>query len=176
MSVPLQEHFCIHSDKILPYEVQNINTILENSNFVLLVPSLRKRRSHKSSIKNARTIGKLAAHIHWEWTKRLKYKIHKSSFRADIFSLALKRAWRGSRCPLLFALRYAWTIAQCRNCGSHMGWKFTATEKDLSPPRFWGLTRSAMLPRIPHVDGEDGREGSRLFCVWCRAVSSLLDL
>uniref|UniRef100_A0A3Q3XCV6 Protein cereblon n=1 Tax=Mola mola TaxID=94237 RepID=A0A3Q3XCV6_MOLML len=60
---------------------------------------------------------------------------------------------------------YAWTIAQCRNCGSHMGWKFTATEKDLSPPRFWGLTRSAMLPRIPQVEGEDGREGSRLFCV-----------
>uniref|UniRef100_A0A3Q1GJA3 Protein cereblon n=1 Tax=Acanthochromis polyacanthus TaxID=80966 RepID=A0A3Q1GJA3_9TELE len=58
---------------------------------------------------------------------------------------------------------YAWTIAQCRTCGSHMGWKFTATKKDLSPPRFWGLTRSAMLPRIPQ--DEDGREGSRVFCL-----------
>uniref|UniRef100_A0A3Q0T5T2 Protein cereblon n=1 Tax=Amphilophus citrinellus TaxID=61819 RepID=A0A3Q0T5T2_AMPCI len=60
---------------------------------------------------------------------------------------------------------YAWTIAQCRTCGSHMGWKFTATKKDLSPPRFWGLTRSAMLPRIPQGQGEEGREGSRLFCL-----------
>uniref|UniRef100_A0AAX7U9E2 Cereblon n=1 Tax=Astatotilapia calliptera TaxID=8154 RepID=A0AAX7U9E2_ASTCA len=60
---------------------------------------------------------------------------------------------------------YAWTIAQCRTCGSHMGWKFTATKKDLSPPRFWGLTRSAMLPRIPQSEGEEGREGSRLFCL-----------
>ncbi|KAG7218171.1 hypothetical protein INR49_007453 [Caranx melampygus] len=61
------------------------------------------------------------------------------------------------------AVGYAWTIAQCRTCGSHMGWKFTATKKDLSPPRFWGLTRSAMLPRIPQGEGEDGGEGSRLF-------------
>ncbi|XP_040059128.1 protein cereblon isoform X1 [Gasterosteus aculeatus] len=60
---------------------------------------------------------------------------------------------------------YAWTIAQCRTCGSHMGWKFTASKKDLSPPRFWGLTRSAMLPRIPHGEGEEGRQGSRLFCL-----------
>lgn len=64
-----------------------------------------------------------------------------------------------------FSLRYAWTVAQCRACGSHMGWKFTATKKDLFPPRFWGLTRSAMLPRIPEGEGEEGREGSRLFCL-----------
>ncbi|XP_036387080.1 protein cereblon-like isoform X2 [Megalops cyprinoides] len=57
---------------------------------------------------------------------------------------------------------YAWTIAQCRTCGSHMGWKFTATKKDLSPQRFWGLTRSALLPRIPTTEGE---EGSRLLCL-----------
>ncbi|KAG7283200.1 hypothetical protein CRUP_004942 [Coryphaenoides rupestris] len=61
---------------------------------------------------------------------------------------------------------YAWTIAQCRNCGSHMGWKFTAAMKDLSPPRFWGLTRSAMLPRIPLGEGEEeAGEGSRLLCL-----------
>uniref|UniRef100_A0A8C7P3J9 Protein cereblon n=1 Tax=Oncorhynchus mykiss TaxID=8022 RepID=A0A8C7P3J9_ONCMY len=60
---------------------------------------------------------------------------------------------------------YAWTIAQCRTCASHMGWKFTATKKDLSPPRFWGLTRSAMLPRIPQTEGEEGDEGSRLLCL-----------
>ncbi|XP_062400482.1 protein cereblon [Sardina pilchardus] len=58
---------------------------------------------------------------------------------------------------------YAWTIAQCRTCGSHMGWKFTAVKKDLSPTRFWGLTRSALLPTIPH--GEEGLEGSRVLCL-----------
>ncbi|XP_014022613.2 protein cereblon isoform X2 [Salmo salar] len=61
--------------------------------------------------------------------------------------------------------RYAWTIAQCQICGSHMGWKFTATKTDLSPPRFWGLTRSAMLPRIPQTGGQEGDEGSRLLCL-----------
>ncbi|XP_051568613.1 protein cereblon isoform X2 [Myxocyprinus asiaticus] len=58
---------------------------------------------------------------------------------------------------------YAWTIAQCRTCGSHMGWKFSAVKKDLSPPRFWGLTRSALLPTIPQSD--KGVEGSRLLCL-----------
>uniref|UniRef100_A0A4W5R2I8 Protein cereblon n=1 Tax=Hucho hucho TaxID=62062 RepID=A0A4W5R2I8_9TELE len=60
---------------------------------------------------------------------------------------------------------YAWTIAQCQICGSHMGWKFTATKTDLSPLRFWGLTRSAMLPRIPQTEGQEGNEGSRLLCL-----------
>ncbi|KAJ8370541.1 hypothetical protein SKAU_G00105690 [Synaphobranchus kaupii] len=60
---------------------------------------------------------------------------------------------------------YAWTIAQCRTCSSHIGWKFSATKKDLSPQRFWGLTRSALLPRIPKSDGEEGEEGSRLLCL-----------
>uniref|UniRef100_A0A8C8CX80 Protein cereblon n=1 Tax=Oncorhynchus tshawytscha TaxID=74940 RepID=A0A8C8CX80_ONCTS len=59
---------------------------------------------------------------------------------------------------------YAWTIAQCQICGSHMGWKFTATKTDLSPPRFWGLTRSAMLPRIPQTGGQEGDEGSLSTC------------
>ncbi|XP_063072482.1 protein cereblon isoform X2 [Engraulis encrasicolus] len=58
---------------------------------------------------------------------------------------------------------YAWTIAQCRTCGSHMGWKFTAVKKDLTPARFWGLTRSALLPTIPQ--GEEGLEGSRVLCL-----------
>uniref|UniRef100_W5MZ09 Protein cereblon n=1 Tax=Lepisosteus oculatus TaxID=7918 RepID=W5MZ09_LEPOC len=60
---------------------------------------------------------------------------------------------------------YAWTIAQCRTCGSHMGWKFTATKKDMSPQKFWGLTRSAMLPRIPKSEDEDEEEGSRQLCL-----------
>lgn len=49
---------------------------------------------------------------------------------------------------------YAWTIAQCKICASHIGWKFTATKKDMSPQKFWGLTRSALLPTIPETEDE----------------------
>ncbi|KAJ7415151.1 hypothetical protein WISP_79536 [Willisornis vidua] len=61
--------------------------------------------------------------------------------------------------------RYAWTIAQCRICGSHMGWKFTATKKEMSPQKFWGLTRSALLPRIPEGEEDSDHEGSPLLCL-----------
>ncbi|XP_077181347.1 protein cereblon isoform X3 [Paroedura picta] len=61
--------------------------------------------------------------------------------------------------------RYAWTIAQCRICRRHIGWKFTATKKDMSPQRFWGLTRSALLPRIPETENESGQEKTPLLCL-----------
>lgn len=67
---------------------------------------------------------------------------------------------------MLSASRYAWTIAQCKICGSHMGWKFTATKSELSPQKFWGLTRSALLPRIPEKENESGQERSLLLCLW----------
>lgn len=84
------------------------------------------------------------------------------------FTLGLSPRHRGlfpqQGCAVL--CRYAWTIAQCRICGSHMGWKFTATRKELSPPKFWGLTRSALLPRIPEGDAEDSERGrSPLLCL-----------
>ncbi|XP_068265721.1 protein cereblon isoform X4 [Nyctibius grandis] len=60
---------------------------------------------------------------------------------------------------------YAWTVAQCRICGNHMGWKFTATKKDMSPQKFWGLTRSALLPRIPEVEDDSGHDRSPLLCL-----------
>lgn len=53
-----------------------------------------------------------------------------------------------------YFLRYAWTVAQCKICASHIGWKFTATKKDMSPQKFWGLTRSALLPTIPDTEDE----------------------
>ncbi|KAJ8788170.1 hypothetical protein J1605_005469 [Eschrichtius robustus] len=49
---------------------------------------------------------------------------------------------------------FAWTIAQCRICASHIGWKFTATKKDMLPQKFWGLTRSALLPTIPDTEDD----------------------
>ncbi|XP_063282725.1 protein cereblon isoform X2 [Pelobates fuscus] len=61
---------------------------------------------------------------------------------------------------------FAWTIAQCSICGSHMGWKFSAVRKDLSPQKFWGLTRSALLPRIPEAeDEEDRQDKSPVLCL-----------
>lgn len=36
---------------------------------------------------------------------------------------------------------YAWTIANCKSCSLHMGWKFTAVVDNLQPRSFWGLTR-----------------------------------
>uniref|UniRef100_A0A8C7DYB2 Cereblon n=1 Tax=Oncorhynchus kisutch TaxID=8019 RepID=A0A8C7DYB2_ONCKI len=89
----------------------------------------------------------------------------KSTIFVPILSLNLNLVRRPSTLHSWFP-GYAWTIAQCQICGSHMGWKFTATKTDLSPPRFWGLTRSAMLPRIPQTGGQEGDEGSRLVCLW----------
>jgi cereblon len=41
---------------------------------------------------------------------------------------------------------YAWEIAFCANCGSHIGWSFTAVESDsLTPHLFWGLRRQAII-------------------------------
>ncbi|XP_078052933.1 E3 ubiquitin ligase component cereblon isoform X2 [Augochlora pura] len=37
---------------------------------------------------------------------------------------------------------YGWTIAMCRNCKSHIGWRFTAVEPNLKPKAFWGLSRT----------------------------------
>ncbi|XP_012267633.2 protein cereblon [Athalia rosae] len=39
---------------------------------------------------------------------------------------------------------YAWTIALCKGCHGHMGWKFTAVHSDLRPQAFWGLTRKSL--------------------------------
>ncbi|GAB2250900.1 hypothetical protein Droror1_Dr00017150 [Drosera rotundifolia] len=34
---------------------------------------------------------------------------------------------------------YAWTIANCATCESHMGWLFTAAKSKLQPESFWGI-------------------------------------
>ncbi|XP_052285808.1 protein cereblon-like isoform X3 [Dreissena polymorpha] len=55
---------------------------------------------------------------------------------------------------------YAWTIAQCRHCYSHMGWKFTATRKELQPRKFWGLCRSSLVPGMADLNEGPGQESS----------------
>eukprot|EP00249_Psilotum_nudum_P021742 c28226_g1_i3 orf=384-2126(-) len=39
---------------------------------------------------------------------------------------------------------YAWTIADCSVCESHMGWLFTAVTKNMRPKAFWGMRRSQL--------------------------------
>lgn len=34
---------------------------------------------------------------------------------------------------------YAWTIANCATCETHMGWLFTARKRNLKPKSFWGI-------------------------------------
>ncbi|XP_048589139.1 protein cereblon isoform X1 [Nematostella vectensis] len=43
---------------------------------------------------------------------------------------------------------YAWTIAECQQCSNHLGWRFSAIKKGLSPGKFWGLTRSSLKPSM----------------------------
>lgn len=47
---------------------------------------------------------------------------------------------------------YAWTIIKCSRCGAHMGWRFTAAKRKLSPQKFWGLCRASLIPGINNTD------------------------
>ncbi|XP_061187454.1 protein cereblon-like [Saccostrea echinata] len=51
---------------------------------------------------------------------------------------------------------YAWTIAQCRRCAFHIGWKFTATRKELTPQKFFGLTRASVIPGLHQTEENEG--------------------
>ncbi|ESO85229.1 hypothetical protein LOTGIDRAFT_195998 [Lottia gigantea] len=50
---------------------------------------------------------------------------------------------------------YAWTIAQCKECANHIGWRFTAKNKKLSPEKFWGLCRSSLVPGMQSGELDD---------------------
>lgn len=47
---------------------------------------------------------------------------------------------------------YAWTIIKCSRCGAHMGWRFTAAKRKLSPQMFLGLCRASLIPGINNTD------------------------
>lgn len=48
---------------------------------------------------------------------------------------------------------YAWTIANCSGCSTHMGWKFTADNNpSLKPTSFWGLTRRSLKSKKMTID------------------------
>jgi len=60
--------------------------------------------------------------------------------------------WRNLMC-----CRYAWTVAGCRYCHKHLGWKFTATEKLMKPQRFWGVCRRSVTTRLVTEDDLEQR-------------------
>jgi len=39
---------------------------------------------------------------------------------------------------------YAWVVAECSACTEHMGWRYTAVEKETRPKAFWGIRRSQL--------------------------------
>ena len=49
-------------------------------------------------------------------------------------------------------LRYAWTIAECGQCGNHLGWRFTSVKRGLNPSKFWGLTRASLRPTLVYEE------------------------
>ncbi|XP_063231995.1 protein cereblon isoform X2 [Bacillus rossius redtenbacheri] len=57
---------------------------------------------------------------------------------------------------------YAWTIAECRGCRRHMGWRFTATKAHLKPARFWGLCRRSLYLQFK----SDGTEETLPVMAW----------
>lgn len=40
---------------------------------------------------------------------------------------------------------YAWQIAVCITCSSHIGWKFLALNKNLKPKAFFGLSCKSLI-------------------------------
>ncbi|CRL05180.1 CLUMA_CG018056, isoform A [Clunio marinus] len=40
---------------------------------------------------------------------------------------------------------YAWQIANCKRCNSHVGWKFIAVTKNLKPKTFYGLSCKSLV-------------------------------
>lgn len=40
---------------------------------------------------------------------------------------------------------YAWQIAVCNSCSTHIGWKFLALTKNLKPKAFFGLSCKSLI-------------------------------
>lgn len=58
---------------------------------------------------------------------------------------------------------YAWQIAVCMRCQSHIGWKFIAVTKNLKPKTFFGLSCKSLVvspegksqPKTEETESED---------------------
>lgn len=56
---------------------------------------------------------------------------------------------------------YGWQIISCRSCNSHIGWKFTTTNEQLLPQKFFGLTRKSIINTV-NTDEEDKNENKKI--------------
>eukprot|EP01102_Stenamoeba_stenopodia_P005766 TRINITY_DN1649_c0_g2_i1.p1 TRINITY_DN1649_c0_g2~~TRINITY_DN1649_c0_g2_i1.p1 ORF type:complete len:525 (+),score=127.13 TRINITY_DN1649_c0_g2_i1:331-1905(+) len=46
---------------------------------------------------------------------------------------------------------YGWTIAYCKRCQSHLGWRFDAVDKKLDPVYFYGIRRATILTSLENL-------------------------
>lgn len=51
---------------------------------------------------------------------------------------------------------YAWEIAHCARCTSHVGWRFTLADAPADPPVFWAFRRASVVEDDTGGDGDDG--------------------
>jgi len=49
---------------------------------------------------------------------------------------------------------YAWTVAECRRCLSHIGWRYKAIGR-LQPQKFWGLARQSINFKYNFLNDEE---------------------
>lgn len=50
---------------------------------------------------------------------------------------------------------YSWIIINCSSCDHHMGWKFVANNRNLTPQHFYGISRRNVKPAIDRTDKSD---------------------
>lgn len=55
---------------------------------------------------------------------------------------------------------YAWQIAICKVCSSHIGWKFIALTKNLRPKTFFGLSCKSLVVSPPEQKNDKLEKGS----------------
>eukprot|EP00850_Spirogloea_muscicola_P010796 SM000064S19818 [mRNA] locus=s64:540139:544359:- [translate_table: standard] len=47
---------------------------------------------------------------------------------------------------------YSWTIAHCGACGTHVGWRFTAVRRGMTPEAFWGVRTCQLASLREHAE------------------------
>lgn len=45
---------------------------------------------------------------------------------------------------------YAWEVALCGQCATHLGWRYTAVDAETEPATFYGLLSSALVQGWAH--------------------------
>lgn len=56
---------------------------------------------------------------------------------------------------------YAWQITVCKNCSSHIGWKFIAVTKNLKPKTFFGLSCKSLVVSREESDESETQSGAK---------------